>query len=158
MKTWVLSVVGVALVSVLADVMLPDGDTKKYARTAISAVIALTVFAPALNLFTSFPEEIFAFESQATTLQQPYLDSVSEKRSELLRKQIASILQKNGVGGAVVSCFVGADGILSSAEIDLSKATCKDCGSEGLRAKVIGVLTAELGEIVEKVVIYEKIQ
>ena len=51
MQQWVLSVAGIALLTVLCDVILPVGQTKKNIKTVIGIVETLVVVQPLLNFF-----------------------------------------------------------------------------------------------------------
>lgn len=51
MAQWVLSVAGIAILSVLADIILPNGSCRKYIKTVIGVVVTLVVAQPIFSLF-----------------------------------------------------------------------------------------------------------
>lgn len=79
MQQWILSVAGIAILSVLCDIILPDGQTKKYVKTVIGVVVTLAVVQP---LFSLFQQGNFAanFPSAEVSAQQNYLDYVAESQ------------------------------------------------------------------------------
>lgn len=51
MSSAITTIVGIALLSVLCDIILPDGSTKKYIRTVVGVVVTLVVVNCILQLF-----------------------------------------------------------------------------------------------------------
>lgn len=77
MAQWVLSVAGIAILSVLADIILPNGSCRKYIKTVIGVVVTLVVAQPVFSLFggNGFLSDYREKQSQLTP-QQSYLDFV----------------------------------------------------------------------------------
>ncbi|MCM1290004.1 MAG: stage III sporulation protein AF [Corallococcus sp.] len=77
MAQWVLSVAGIAILSVLADIVLPNGSSRKYVKTVIGIVVTLVVAQPVFSLFSGngFLADYREKKSQLTP-QQSYLDYV----------------------------------------------------------------------------------
>lgn len=46
MKEWVLSVCGVALLAFVAEIVLPDGSTKKYCNSVLAVVVTFSMLLP----------------------------------------------------------------------------------------------------------------
>ena len=59
MAQWVLSVAGIAILSVLADVILPAGQTKKYIKTVIGVVVTLVLVQPVFSLAAGGGGDLF---------------------------------------------------------------------------------------------------
>lgn len=49
MGQWVVTVAGIAILSVLCDIVLPDGDTRKYVKTVVGIVVTLVMLQPIVN-------------------------------------------------------------------------------------------------------------
>lgn len=88
MAKWVISVAGIAILSVLADVVLPAGQTRKYVKTVVSVVVTVVLAQPLLT-FASSGE--IAWKN--TLPQQQYLQYVSQSQvpddATLLQKRLA---------------------------------------------------------------------
>ena len=69
MAQWVLSVAGIAILSVLADVILPIGQTKKYIKTVIGVVVSLVLVQPIISL-AGGESDIFATSTEMEPQQQ----------------------------------------------------------------------------------------
>ena len=115
MSGWIISVCGIALMSVLCDVIIPDGGTKKYVRTVIGIVISFAILLPITKL--NFDVSADNFNSQHDiSLQQTFLEGI-EQQKQLARlqkvnavlenagfKNLSAIIDKNGYVKVTVCC------------------------------------------------------
>ena len=79
MAQWVLSVAGIAILSVLADVILPVGQTKKYIKTVIGVVVSLVLVQPIIS-FAGGESKIITTETVEP--QQQYISYVEEQAQQ----------------------------------------------------------------------------
>lgn len=91
MKQWVMGVAGIALLAVLCDVVLPDGKTKKFVKTAIGIVVTYVVVSPLLKLA---PQNVW-WQSEQVQPQQQYLQYVASRYEEQTEK-LRDCLEKSG--------------------------------------------------------------
>lgn len=88
MAKWVISVAGIAILSVLSDVVLPAGQTRKYVKTVVSVVVTVVLAQPLLTFASSGK---IAWEN--TVPQQHYLQYVSQSQpavdATLLQERLA---------------------------------------------------------------------
>lgn len=86
MSAQILTVVGVALLGVLCDVILPDGTTKKYIRTVMGVVVTFVVASCVANLV----DNVFAAtRSTAVEPQQAYIAQVDQRRADVLARSLS---------------------------------------------------------------------
>ncbi len=97
MKQWVLSVAGIAILSVLADVVLPVGQTRKYVKTVVNVVVTAVLAQPVLSFFIN-PD--FSFSEIA--VQEQYLQYV-DVREESVLQELQSCLEEVGFVAPSVS-------------------------------------------------------
>lgn len=87
MAKWVISVAGIAILSVLADVVLPAGQTRKYVKTVVSVVVTVVLAQPLLTFASS---DKIAWDILP---QQQYLQYVSQSQTSgdatLLQQRLA---------------------------------------------------------------------
>lgn len=96
MGKWVVTVAGIAILSVLCDVILPEGQTRKYIRTVFGVVVSLVIISPLVKLFANgFDADVV--ESGAVSSQQGYLDSVAEREKQYALKSIESLLKAKDI-------------------------------------------------------------
>lgn len=93
MAAWVLSVVGVATVSVLCEVVLSDSKTKKYVRIACGIVVTFVLASPLLKIKLG---DITAAANAQITVQTDYLEHFYGRRTELWLDGVMQAARENG--------------------------------------------------------------
>ncbi len=90
MAGWIISVCGVALLTVLCDVILPDGNTKKYVRAVIGVVLSFAMLLPVTNFFEDIASSGVDLQGNMV-IQQQYVDGREDQ------KNLARIQKVNNV-------------------------------------------------------------
>ncbi len=111
MAGWVISITAIAILSMLCDVILPDGAIKKYARTVFGVVVTF-VIVQSLGSFAGQIDE----KVDGIAVQQAFLDSVSVRSEEQLQQCLRFVLDYNGYKSVQFaidgeSVFIVDDGI-----------------------------------------------
>ena len=99
MGQWVVTVAGIAILSVLCDVILPEGQTRKYIKTVVGIIVTIVMLQPILNLANN-SIDLSAQQpsgSQSVTVQQSYLDMVENKEREAAVTATKKTLAARGV-------------------------------------------------------------
>lgn len=55
-KEWIINIVSISLIGVLLDIVMPNGNLKKYSRFIIGLVTVVVILNPILDLFNKLPE------------------------------------------------------------------------------------------------------
>lgn len=103
MAQWALSVAGIAILSVLCDVILPSGDTRKYVKTVLGVVVSLVLASPLIQFVGGDWSWQMDDELQ---LQQSFLDSVDAHRREQELSMLKSSLAAQDI---YVNAYVNGD-------------------------------------------------
>lgn len=101
MGQWVVSVAAIAILSVLCDVIMPEGKTRKYIKTVIGVVVTLVMLQPILSFVsgTLAGVDLDASDKKDMTIQQSYLDMVEDKQFE---SQLSYVLES--LKGKDINC------------------------------------------------------
>ena len=54
MKVWILNLVGLSLLGVLIEILLPNGTTNKYIKGVVSIMVVYVIIAPIISIFSDF--------------------------------------------------------------------------------------------------------
>ncbi len=100
MGQWVITVAGIAILSVLCDIILPEGQTRKYVKTVFGVVVTFVIVQPLLSLAGGDLHFDFQADPQ---LQQSYLQSVSDRANIAAEKNLEKTLSANGIDVESVS-------------------------------------------------------
>lgn len=96
-SAWILSIVGVAAITLIVDILLPEGETAKYIKSVFGI---LTVFIIAMPLPVILGGEVdFSAvfeESGAVSVDYEFVDQLNEMRIRNMETSIEEYLKKEG--------------------------------------------------------------
>ena len=95
MGEWVVTVCAIAILSVMCDVILPEGQTRKYVRTVFGIIVTLVMIKPVLSFIS--PVLNTDADYSEIKVQQSYIDSVTRKKNEAAVNSVKNRLEANGV-------------------------------------------------------------
>ena len=96
MGQWVVTVAGIAILSVLCDVILPEGQTRKYVKTVFGVVVTLVIVQPVIGLFNG--DRWFSFNGGALDdVQEQYLESVGNRQNKNATDSVKLLLEYKGI-------------------------------------------------------------
>lgn len=101
-SSWVMSICGVSILSVLVDLFLPEGQTNKHIKNIFSFAILLVMIAPLPNLIKSAPSISSMFDDFDYTIQTEYIYGVNRSKVEKLCDEIEDELTEKGILNAQV--------------------------------------------------------
>lgn len=84
---------GIALLTVVCDAILPDGNTKKYVKTVIGIVVALTMILPITRFWKNLPSSD-EYLTNGITTQQQYLDGISSQKQLARLQKVKNIVDE----------------------------------------------------------------
>ncbi len=133
MTGWILSIVGVVVIGVLIDVLMPEGESNKYVKGVYALIVVLVIASPIAKAlksdvdFSRYFDETFSVDSS-------FVESVQEDRKESDEKKIANSLKLRGYEGADVVIFTAVSDIYEidrvNVDITLTDKTAKECKDE----------------------------
>ena len=115
--------------AVLCDVILPEGQTRKYIKTVFGIIVTLVMIQPLIGLISGARDFDVPTEGQSVELQQNYLDSIEQRKKETSLNTAVRLLEAKGI--AVESCSLSSsyDSVsikFSVARTDENEAIVKD--------------------------------
>lgn len=117
MTAWILAIVGVICLSVLVDILLPNGQTNKYVK-GIFSVITLYVIISPLPSFLSGGQKFVTslnFDAADFSADENFLAEISLNPFKARETALAAYLSKRGYTGVTVK-YVGC--VENDTEID----------------------------------------
>lgn len=102
-SAWLLSIAGVVLLSVLAELALPEGQMNKYTKVIFSFVILLVVIMPLPKLFRKDFDINEFFGTNENVLQEDYIYQINLDKLTALNKDISSDIKGLGLDNVEVS-------------------------------------------------------
>ncbi len=96
MKQWVLSIVGIVVLGVLVDVVMPEGESAKYIKGVFGVVAVITIISPIVNLMQNVKLNDWQTQTSSIEVQTETLDALVTNVRQAQEKQIASMLREQG--------------------------------------------------------------
>ena len=133
MSAWIISLLGTVVITLISDVILPQGQTNKYIKTVLSVIIVCAIVFPLANLITDFSFESIFNTGNTIDYQQQYIDYVKEEKeislADLCNKKLSSV----GLGGCNAHVSLDEDLTPKSVIVEIEK----DCYTEYFAKKVV---------------------
>ncbi len=98
---WGLTLLGLAVICTIAEMLLPQGKTRGVIRSVMATVAVLVIVTPLPNLIKNGFD--FDFTSDTVKLDTDYIQYSDGKRGELISRAAEQYLKQNGYDGISVS-------------------------------------------------------
>lgn len=100
---WILSVLGVSVLGVLVDIILPEGTMQKYIKSVFSILVVFTLIVPLLNInIENINFDNLIYNDTSIKLNQNYINSFNSQYKQMLEKNCEQILALSGFSGVCV--------------------------------------------------------
>lgn len=108
MKIWVLNLVGISLMGILIEILLPSGKTNKYIKGILSLVTISVVISPIISIFTNH-SVIKNFFDQDIVVDEQFVASTNQSSNQREEKLIESMLESQGYKGVEINIIPSSD-------------------------------------------------
>ncbi len=109
MKIWVLNLVGVSLMGILLEILLPTGKTNKYIKGVLALVTVYVVVSPIIKIFNN-EISIKNFFTTDIVIDEEFIFKTSQSYFEKEEKRLEDILEKNGIENVKVDIVPSING------------------------------------------------
>lgn len=92
----ILPIVGVVLMSLLTDVLLPSGQVNKFIKGVFSLLLVLVIISPISSLLNKDVELDFFQQGDEVTVDDSFLSDTNQRRKEERKNYIYRLLEKEG--------------------------------------------------------------
>lgn len=153
MGVWIASVTGIVALTLLVDIILPNGESNKYIKVALAALTSLTLIQP-ISLVLSGDFELYeCFNVQEIYADDNVLGELDEIKHGYIEKVISNKLTDNGISGAVVDvCDIDGEIWVS---VNAKNVVIADNQNHIFISKLIRNLLGELGFDESRITIYD---
>lgn len=133
MTGWILGIVGVVVVGVLIDVLMPEGESNKYVKGVYALIVVLVIASPVVKFLKSDVDFSKYFDSAFET-DSAFVESVNDDRKQADEDKIANTLKLRGYENAQVVIFREASDIYRIDRVNVDITLCAqskdECGDD----------------------------
>ena len=103
---WILSIVGVVLIGVLVDLILPEGQMQKYIKAIFGVFIVFTLVTPLLNLkISEIDFNKFIYNENSIEVNQNYINNYNNEYKKYLENLVEDGLKYLGFNNVLVEIY-----------------------------------------------------
>ncbi len=102
-SAWLLGIAGVVILSVLAELILPEGQMNKYIKVMFSFVILLVIISPLPSLLGMEFSFESIFEGSSTELQEDYLYQLNLDKLTAVSEDLSASIEEVGLKNVQIS-------------------------------------------------------
>ncbi|MGN1208455.1 MAG: stage III sporulation protein AF [Christensenellales bacterium] len=100
---WLLSVVGIVLIGVLVDLILPEGEMQKYVKAVFSIFVVFVMVSPVLKIdLNKINFDAFVYNKNSVQVNENFLKNYNNAYKENLEKVCEQQLENAGFSGVCV--------------------------------------------------------
>lgn len=101
-SSWIMAVVGISVLGVLVDLVMPDGQTKKYIKGVFAFIVVMVIISPLPSLLNKEFSINDIFEENAIVIQEDFVYQVNKDRLETLENMIEADLKEQGISNVSI--------------------------------------------------------
>lgn len=102
-SAWLLGIAGIVILSVLAELVLPEGQINKYTKVIFSFVILLVIISPLPNIFGKEYDFNKFLGGETSGIQQNYLYQLNINKLTALTQDITEEVKAQGMNNVEIS-------------------------------------------------------
>ena len=108
MKEWIMSIVGAIVLTILIEVLMSDGEMKKYVKGITSLIVLAIIISPLPNLFSK--ESIYqnfdvnmVVDEVGDDINYTFLEETKQKQMENLNQACLILLNEKGITNVIIT-------------------------------------------------------
>lgn len=160
LTVWTISVVGIVMITLLVDIILPEGETNKYIKGVMSIITVLVLIQPLPLLFSDEGVLVSALAASGEQLQadETFLIGYTQRLGRVKEAQVSKSLENAGYENVAVNIIMSNANnmpVISKVLLNLSNMVIR--GSEphiNKIEKIAGIVVALLKISPDKIEIY----
>ena len=103
MTGWILSITGVTILSVLVDLIMPNGQTAKYIKNVFAFMMILVIISPLPSLLKGNFDIGDIFQIEEIVIQEDFVYQVNRDKLTALEDSINKTLEEEGLKNVIVT-------------------------------------------------------
>lgn len=102
-SSYILSIVGIILLGVIVDLMLVDGQVKKYVKSIFVLFVIFTLVAPLPNFVNNIKSGEITIPSTEVDIDESYLDIILRQKDNATILAITKAMEDRDIEGVIIS-------------------------------------------------------
>jgi len=155
-SSWVLSIAGIVCISVIIEIIMPEGQMNKYIRGVLSFIIILVIISPLPNLLKAKDININPTINQIG-IQQEFIDNFNIAKKDAYESDLSKLMENIGYGDVSFELNLKTDGekyYFDKLFVDLSKLVIKENAQHKDIVEIKEEILGEVSKVIKDVEVY----
>lgn len=155
-SSWVLSIAGIVCISVIIEIIMPEGQMNKYIRGILSFIIILVIISPLPNLLKAKNIDINPTINQIE-IQQEFIDNFNIAKKDAYEGNLSRLMENLGYEGINFQLSLKTDGercYFDKLFVDLSKLVIKENAQHKDIVEIKEEILGEVSNVIKDVEVY----
>ena len=159
-STWVLSIVGIIILSILVDLILPSGKTSSFIKNIFGYLIIVVILSPVFTFFTNKEFSVNdLFDKENVQIQDGFVASVNRQFLDNAEKAIEKACEQEGfrfVEVGIDANIFESNLVINQISIDLKFVVIDDkAKNKNIKTSILDIVQDNIKIEKEIVVFYE---
>ncbi len=155
-SSWVLSIAGIVCISVIIEIIMPEGQMNKYIRGVLSFIIILVIISPLPNLLKAKDINVNPTINQIG-IQQEFIDNFNIAKKDAYESDLSKLMENIGYGDVSFELNLKTDGekyYFDKLFVDLSKLVIKENAQHKDIVEIKEEILGEVSKVIKDVEVY----
>lgn len=149
---WGITVLGLATVTTVAEMLLPHGKLRKVIRSVFATVTAFVIITPLPTLIKNGAD--FDFSSDTVTVDGQYIEYIDGVRGQMLASSCVEYLKSKGYDGGYTLSVESEDYKVKKARVDFSYSGMTENGGHINKSEIVELIADYFGISKEAIMTY----
>lgn len=146
MANWVVSLLGIVVITLVCDVILPPGQTAKYIKTVISIIVVCAIVFPLVKVVKNMDINVF-LDSAEIGYQQSYIEYIKGEKSSQLAVACDKLLKENALNGCSTVVSVSDELDVAGVCVTIEPDYYNQLVVEKITKLILSVVSVEASEV-----------
>ena len=156
-SAWVLSIVGIVMLTLIVDIILPEGQTNKYIKSVFAVITVFVIALPIPSLFNGDIDIGGVLKNeQAGVIDTAFIENLMQERAAVVKDELLKEYKANGIDNVEVEISYKDDVKFSIEKIFINVKNSVIVGSDkniNIKEKVLSI-TINLLDISDENVVF----
>lgn len=155
-SSWVLSIAGIVCISVLVEIIMPEGQMNKYIRGVLSFIIILVIISPLPRLLKAKDLRVYSTINQIE-IQQEFIDNFNVAKKDAYESDLSKLMENIGYDGVNFQLKMRTDGekcYFDKLYVDLSNLVIKENAQHKDIVEIKEEILGEVSKVIKEVEVH----
>lgn len=147
LTSWVLSIVGMIVISVVAEIIIPMGQTSKVIKGVMAFITVLVIASPLPKLFDGSIDVSKYFDNEDYFIGEELSNTIFNIRLEMTENQLKKSLEERGLSNFKIAIVAQNDEtflLIEKIMINLDNAVIKEINGNKIDVETIIMVVADI--------------